>query len=74
MTKQQKEDYYYGYNLRLADELREYDEHINQPASLEGKKRLSEQLEERLLQEARESANGWSREWINTEIFNPRDI
>lgn len=74
MDKQQKKDYYYGYNLRLADELGEFDEHINQPASLKGKKELARKLEEKLLGKSCFYPGGYTEEQLYSEVFNPEEI
>lgn len=67
MTTQQLNDYYYGYNLRLADEYCEYNNHQKQPSTLEGKIRLCQKLKEDLLERAMEKG---TEEFVCTEIFN----
>ena len=51
MTVQQVNDYYYGYNLRLADEIGgdRFEECIKQPATLSGKIELTNELKKELL-------------------------
>lgn len=70
MTEQQLDDYYYGYNLRLADELGLFDEYIKQPPTLEGKKELCKELEQDIIVNTHEYC-GWDEERIITEILNP---
>jgi len=71
LSKQQLNDYYYGYNLRLADELGCYEKHIKQPIPLDDKIRLNASLKEDLLEEARYYLfEGRSEEQVVTELFN----
>lgn len=75
LTNQQKEDYYYGYNLRLADELGEFDNYIKQPVTLEGKKELSIKLEQKLFDQAVEDTlmhTKARKQQLKNEILNPQ--
>lgn len=76
MNKQQKQDYYYGYILRLADELSEFDDYIDwdskMPNSLDDKIAMAETMEERILENADSPASGrlWNRGKAE-QLLNP---
>lgn len=64
MTDQQLDDYYYGYIIRLYDELGRYSSHQRQPATLKGKIELCNEIKNKLLVSAND------KEYIIKEVFN----